>query len=268
MSGKTLAAEATSGLVELPLPIRVVSDWHLGHPGSAIRSIKQVAHELAGIGTLVMAGDGREALYRSWRQEGDSLWRDLEKVCELQGIKLVALTGNHDPDASGEGWLKLDGGRIFITHGDVVYDTASPWSRHLCEHREAVTDYLMANPPDTLLQRWQNAISVGRMLRPSQSESRHLFHFVKRSLWPPSRLWEIGKAWTGFISESGRFLEQYVPEAEVMICGHFHRGGQFLTGGRRILNTGSQMKFCRGYAVDFDGEELVFRRVRIRKCGE
>lgn len=257
--------EATSGPLELPLPIRIVSDWHLGHPGAAIREIEQIAHELSGVGTLVMAGDGREELMRAWRLQGDKLWTELSERCEAMQIRLVALTGNHDPNVSGEGWLRLDEGRILVTHGDLIYETASPWSRCLFDKREEVESYLASHPADSLFSRWQNAMAVGRILRPSRQQGTSLLAYASQALWPPQRLVAIVAAFRGFVAECGRFLDRYAPEVEVIICGHFHRGGRFSSGGRRVLNTGSLMKFDRGYAVDFDGESLTLRRIRVRK---
>ena len=121
-------AELTTGERELPLPIRLVSDWHLGHPGSRVESIAQVEYLLEGVGTFVMVGDGREELVEGWRARADELWNELQEACRSRGIVCVALTGNHDPGVSSEGWLKLFAGRILVTHGDIclLYTSPSP----------------------------------------------------------------------------------------------------------------------------------------------
>jgi predicted phosphodiesterase len=248
----------------LPLPIRIVSDWHFGHPGSRIQSIAQVEAALEGVGTLVVAGDGREELMADWRERGEALWQELVSACRERGIELVALTGNHDPGISGEGWLKLQDGRVLVTHGDMVYDAASPWSRYFFNNRQHVEDYLRENPATNLHERWRNAVAVGRLLRPCGKASPGFFGNLKQALWPPERLLEILKVWSGFVKQGDAFLERFSPKTEVMVCGHFHRPGEFRYGQRRVINTGSLMKFCRGAMVDFDGVELSIQQLRLR----
>lgn len=261
---KTTEAQLTTGKRDLPLPLRMVSDWHLGHPGSQIQAISQVEHLLDGVGTLVMVGDGREELVDGWRAKSDRLWEELQAACEQRGVGFVALTGNHDPDASDEGWMTLEEGRILVTHGDMVYDAASPWSRELFAKREEVEGVLSSRDCSSLEERWQCAREIGCLLRPDAKMSPNFLGYLKLALWPPQRLVEVGRVWAGFAKEGDLFLDRFSPEAETLICGHFHRAGRFRVGQRRVFNTGSLMKMCRGFAVDYDGEELKFCRVSVK----
>ena len=262
---KTTQAQLTTGKRELPLPLRMVSDWHLGHPGSQIEKISQVSHLLHGVGTLVMVGDGREELVESWREKADSLWDELQRACEERGVVFVALTGNHDPGASPEGWMALDEGRVLVTHGDMVYETSSPWSRELFERRDEVQEVLSTRDCSNLEERWHCAREIGCLLRPNAKMSPNFLAYLKLALWPPERLVEVGKVWAGFAKEGDRFLNQFAPEVETLVCGHFHRGGQFQVGKRNVLNTGSLMKMCRGFAADYDGEKLSLLRVMAKR---
>ncbi|MDQ8191784.1 hypothetical protein [Roseibacillus persicicus] len=257
-------AEFSEGPRELALPVRMVSDWHLGHPGAAVRDVAQVESVLAGAGTLVMVGDGREELVKGWRAEADRLWDELRTACERQGVGLIALTGNHDPDASSDGWLKLGEGRILVTHGDMIYETSSPWSRELFDKRKEVMALLESRKTESLDERWDCAREVGRLLRPRGKTPEGLVGYLKLAFWPPERLVEIGKVWTGFAAEGNRFLEAFAPDCDHLVCGHFHRPGRFHVGHRTIWNTGSLMKMCKGLAIDFDGESLAAQRVILK----
>lgn len=258
---KTISADLTTGTRELPLPLRFVSDWHLGHPASQVKKISQVERYLDGIGTLVMVGDGREELVEGWRDQADQLWQDLQAACMKRGVTFVALTGNHDPGASEEGWLKLEEGRIFVTHGDMIYETSSPWSRELFSKREAVQELLDSRDCSSVSERWQCAREVGLLLRPDAKMAPNLLGYLKLALWPPGRLLEIGKVWTGFAREGDLFLKRFAPEAEVLVCGHFHRPGQFQLQDRVVWNTGSLMKMSKGLALDYDGHSLSASRI-------
>ena len=260
---KTALAELTTGPRELPLPIRMVSDWHLGHPGSRISAVSQVEHLLEGAGTLVMVGDGREELVEGWRKNADQLWENLQEACEQRGVVFVALTGNHDPEASREGWLRLQEGRILVTHGDMIYETSSPWSKELFEKREEVTQMLQERRCTCLEDRWRCAREVGILLRPNGKMNPSFVGYLKLALWPPERLMEVGRVWAGFAKEGERFLGTFSPESETLVCGHFHRPGKFRVGSKTVWNTGSAMKMCRGLAIDFDGEELSAARLRV-----
>lgn len=256
-------AELTSGPRQLPLPIRIVSDWHLGHPGSRIRTLASIEHLLEGVGTLVMAGDGREELVAGWRESADTLWEELLSACRERKVEFVALTGNHDPEVSEEGWLTLLNGRILVTHGDMIYPTASPWSKELFARREQVMSFLKEQTCEGLSDRWLCARHVGVMLRPNLRRAPSFLGYLKLALWPPERLVEIVKVWSGFAREGERFLEEFAPEAETLICGHFHRPGRFRVGQHEIINTGSLMRLSKGVSVDFDGNDLDINSVRL-----
>ena len=242
----------------------MVSDWHLGHPASQVKNIAQVEPYLDGIGSLVVAGDGREELVEAWREEADRLWSDLQEACEKRGVTFVALTGNHDPGVSSEGWMKLQEGRILVTHGDMIYDTTSPWSKELFAKRDAVNNLLAQRPSSSLAERWQCAREIGLLLRPSTKMAElGLLGYLKLALWPPERLVEIGRVWAGFAREGDRFLERFASESKILICGHFHRAGVFPLGEREVWNMGSLMKMSKSLCVDFDGENLSSEEIAL-----
>ncbi len=253
---KTVLAELTTRNEELPLPLRLISDWHLGHPASQVQSLTQIESFLDGVGTLVMVGDGREELVEGWRQQADQLWEGLQTLCRERNIKFIALTGNHDPDASSEGWMFLREEAILVTHGDMIYDTASPWSRELFARRERVASYLGKQNCSSLIDRWQCAQGVGRLLRPDKKMAPNFWGYLKLALWPPQRLFAVVRVWAGFAREGERFLTRFCPEAQVLVCGHFHRPGCFRVGEKTVWNLGSLMQMSRCLVLDFDGKKL------------
>lgn len=258
-----MLSELTTGNRELPLPIRMVSDWHLGHPGSRISAVSQVEHLLEGVGTLVMVGDGREELVEGWRKKADWLWNDLQESCKKRGVVFVALVGNHDPNVSQDGWMRLNDGKILVTHGDMIYETTSPWSRELFAKREEVATLLAEKSCESLDERWRCSQEVGLLLRPDKKMAPGFLGYLKLALLPPERWLEMRRVWTGFPKQGERFLEEFSPESETLVCGHFHRPGRFRVGEKVVWNTGSQMKFFNGLALDFDGVKLSSRRLRL-----
>lgn len=245
--------------------MRLVSDWHLGHPGSQVHSLAQVEHLLDGAGTLVMVGDGREELVAAWREKADDLWEELQLACQRRGIHFVALTGNHDPSASEEGWIKLFEGRLLVTHGDMIYQESSPWSRELFANRDLVADCVARHSCQTLTERWHCAREVGKLLRPREKTPTHFLGYLKLALWPPERLLEIAKVWAGFATEADRFAEAFSKESQVLICGHFHRLGEFQVGERTVWNLGSLMKMSRGLVLDVDEDGIRSQKIRLAR---
>ncbi|MEM9080808.1 MAG: metallophosphoesterase [Verrucomicrobiota bacterium] len=257
-----IEVELTSGKREVELPLRIVSDWHMGHPASRVGSVERMFILLEGVGTLIMAGDGREELVVGWRQQADEMWDELLRACEERGIEVISLTGNHDPDVSEEGWLLCDEGRIFVTHGDLFYETASPWSCKLFAFREEVTAMVKEARKETLEDRWRLAVRIGRFLRPAKPLSANLLVQIYKAVWPPDRLLAIRHTWADFPRQACEFVDCYVPGVETVVCGHFHRMGDFRRGGKRVLNLGAMHKFSRAAVVDFDGESLEMKGVR------
>jgi len=241
----------TSGPVELPLPLRCVSDWHLGHPGSQIQSISQVSHLLDGVGTFLVVGDGREELVQGWRPQADRLWEELQENCRQRGVKFLALTGNHDPSCSSEGWLEIPSEQMLITHGDMIYPETSPWSRELFNNREEVQRILEKWDAKDLLTRWQQAREIGVCLRPDSSMNPDFLDYLKLAFWPPRRLLEALKVWGHFPRAGALFLSDFASQCDSLICGHFHRGGCFHRAEKTIWNLGSLMKACSGYSITF-----------------
>lgn len=265
---ETTKVELRTGTRELRLPIRFVSDWHMGHPASLVQSLGRIEPLLDNIGTLVMVGDGREEIIPGWEDQADSIWEKFEGLCQSKGVDLVAMPGNHDPDVSGDAWMFLRGRDILVTHGDMIFDETAPWSRELFENEEAVTSYLSQANPKTLEDRWKDTQEVGLHLLPKATEKKlSFFGAAKRALWPPRRLLGVMETWRKFVDEGDRFLERFSPSTTTLICGHFHRLGKFDAGSRTIYNLGSLMKFDRGGVIDFDGAQLCFRRVESGSVG-
>ncbi len=85
-------------------------------------------------------------------------------------------------------------------------------------------------------------------------------------LWPPSRPWNVAKVWAQLPEIATRFIEQYQPQAGLVLFGHTHRAAWWRRNGRLLVNTGGFVSFANPLAVDFLSEsQAVIRRVRRRK---
>src|SRR5690625_3337445 len=109
--------------------IRILSDLHCGHPASLIRNFDQIEPLLEGARTIVFNGDTVEFRLSEGRERGQELLEELGRFCCDRDVEAIFLNGNHDPDASERNFLKLLGGKVLVTHGDLFFEAISPWSR-------------------------------------------------------------------------------------------------------------------------------------------
>ena len=127
-------------------PVLILSDLHLGHSASRIKSAEQLRPLLEGAGTVVFNGDTFQELSKDFRPRSEVLLEGLRKLCSELGAEPVFLPGNHDPGWEGQGWLELAEGKVIITHGDAVMWGGSPWSREAFAGGEKIGELWAANP--------------------------------------------------------------------------------------------------------------------------
>lgn len=245
-------------------PLRILSDLHLGHRGSRIDSAEQLAPLSEGVATMVSNGDTWEQLVKDDRERGRRLLDDWRGMMAERGVEFVGLPGNHDPGSGGGGYLELNGGAVFVSHGDAVFPEGAPWKRAVPKRRAeiAVAFRRAGAEVNDLGGRLRLAGRVARILVP---EKIHVGRSFLARFWdavmPPGRALRMLLAWASFPDEAAAFLERYRPRAEVFVCGHFHLAGVWQRRGRLIVNTGSFMPPGQAWFVDFDGEWMSVGRV-------
>ena len=236
-------------------PVRVLSDLHLGHKVSRIENVAALRPLIAGAGTVIFNGDTWQELARPFFQRSQSMLGDLHELCREEGVDTVFLAGNHDPGWPGPGWVTLAGGRIVITHGDALLFAGSPWKREILLKNDHIRQIWRQHPRAD--HQLEQRLAVAREIATDLCSVEHPTGrtFFKRAwdaMVPPRRAHEMLQAWASQGRVGAEFCERYFPQAEMLIIGHFHWQGSWLSKGRRVLNTGSFMAPGRAHWVEWN----------------
>ena len=241
------------------LPVRILSDLHLGHRASRISDAESLRPLIRGAGTVVFNGDTWEELAEPWRERSSEMFARLKRIIAEEGCDAVFLRGNHDPGFDGPASITLAEGRIVITHGDALLHQSSPWKREILTGADAV-EKIWSRHPDAekeLESRLEVAREIATKL-PSvhYSEARSLLSRALDAAFPPERALAMLSAWIHQGKIGANFCEKYLPEAEFLIIGHFHCAGVRQVRGKTIINTGSFVIPGPASWVLWDGQTL------------
>ncbi|HKB92101.1 MAG TPA: metallophosphoesterase [Opitutaceae bacterium] len=248
--------------------IRILSDVHYGDAASLVHSTDALRPLFAGADTVIFNGDSVEMLPS---QHTESLRRRKEELVQFVqhiGAKVIFIAGNHDPDISSIYHLDLAGGRILVTHGEILFEKLVPWGwdRHVIyrKYRAALAARTEAEQ-NSLEGKLEAAKEIMRTLE----ESRHLpaGGFLRRiqgfamKLWPPWTPLLMLYAWWDLPHRGMVFLRKFRPAAQFLIIGHTHFPGVWTREGLTIINTGAYMHPFGPLAVDIEPERLTVRKV-------
>lgn len=255
----------------MPRRTVIISDTHLAGDGRGARSAKALRPLCQGADELVVNGDFAELSDPRWRGNAARQVLELTDLCEEEGVRLTFLSGNHDPLITDRRYLRLAGGEVFVTHGDMLHPAISPWVADAHKLRLLHNDALASLDPsqrggldDQAMivqhvsgQKWDHLAS-DTSSRPGRLR-RHAGHAAKcaRVLWFWHRLPKL----------AAQFADRYAPEARYFVFGHFHRAGVWHIGGRTIINTGSFHAPQNPHAVVIEGETLALHRIRFDPAG-
>jgi predicted phosphodiesterase len=188
------------------------------------------------------------------------------------GTPVTFLTGNHDPDLSRHHALEFAGGRILVTHGDVLFDTIVPWSRDAPDIKRKIITALAALPEghsgrlEGQLSAFRSVAATIPQLHQSERDPfRYAIRLAGDTVWPPQRALTILRAWREAPGRAAELARRHRPRARFIVIGHTHRPGVWRTAsGIVVVNTGS---FCRPFgtmAADISADRLRVRRVDYR----
>ncbi len=220
----------------------MLSDLHLGHKISRIEQVSGLRPLIAGAATVIFNGDTWQELARPFRQRSTEMLEELKALCQAEGATAVFLSGNHDPNWPGPGWLELAEGRIVITHGDALLFASSPWKREILLNPARVVEIWRQYPQAdwAVAARLQVARQIAHDLCSVEYPSgRNLLLRAWDAMLPPRRAFQMLDAWTSQGTAGAKFCADYFPQAEILIIGHFHCQGSWLRNGYRVINTGS-----------------------------
>lgn len=241
--------------------VRVISDLHLGHERCEAPSIPKLAPLLHGIQYLIVAGDLAETRVCDWRERGLQLRDEFRRLCKQYSVELIELSGNHDPDVHPM-MASLWNGNTVIMHGHTIYKEVAPWSweylRNKPDCHALINQYPEAD--SDLSQRMELARAMCRLTAPimrREGITNPLIRGFLHCFWPPQRPLGIIRGWLTSARRANHFAEQYFPNAENLILGHFHRSGIWHFGKRTIANTSAWFRHATPYFADLADGKLV-----------
>lgn len=240
--------------------VRFISDLHYGHERCEAPPPAELAAQLLnGIGTLVVVGDLAETRSCPWQTEGLRLREELREQCRQRGVRLVEISGNHDPDIEPL-LVRFWDGKVIAMHGHALYKEVAPWSWEYLRNKKLCQELIRSTPHAELAPRLELSrkmcVLTTPIMRREGIRNKYLRGFL-HCFWPPQRPWRIVWSWLTCARRAEQFAHRYFPQAEVVILGHFHRFGNWRFGKRRILNCGAWFKHATPYCVDMQDAKVV-----------
>ena len=251
----------------------IISDLHLGHPGSHIDAVEQLIPLFRSAETVIFNGDTVEQL---GRHNESQVYPDLDRitdVCLNQNTLPVFINGNHDPDITKKNHLELNDRQVLITHGDVLFDEIAPWCQHAQKLKSEYTQNLSSVGKENSIDFIDhlNAVKLA-----SLALEKYKFDIPKGKLrWfkelvtdfgSPLRLLKLLKTWQKTPKQAASVARSFRPMAKYIIIGHTHRAGVWRVGEYVVINTGSFMPLSGRYAVMIEGKDIEVRKIKFENC--
>lgn len=254
-------------------PIRIISDLHLGHSASLAREIAQVEPLFKDVRTVIFNGDTIEMRSEQNRERADLLFREVQNFCEKQSTATCFINGNHDPIISEINHLELAGGRLLVTHGDVLFhETQSQWTRggirrgakpRLLQQLDPAERATLEQILSTNKRGSAESLAVDEFTIPNGAWGQ--FTTFMRQTWPPRRLVRMVTGWKDNPMHAVDLLRLYRPTARCVIVGHTHFPGIWHRAGCHVINTGSYLPVLGRLAVDYANDQVIVRKVVFRR---
>ncbi|MBS0662686.1 MAG: metallophosphoesterase family protein [Verrucomicrobia bacterium] len=252
---------------------RILSDVHYGDRGSRVRALPALRPLFEGVDQLVLNGDTIDTRPSKVAGQSEALRAETLQFFRDAAPPVTFLTGNHDPDISALHTLDLADGRVFVTHGDILFEEIVPWGQDAATVRRRIREQLGELGPDRAT-RLEHRFTVFRRVAATipqrhQSERDALKYTVgilADTVWPPTRFLHILRAWRNAPALAGTLTRRYRPKAGFVLIGHIHRPGFWrLPDGLIVINTGSYCPPLSGWVADLQDERLILRMVERRK---
>lgn len=253
-------------------PVTVLSDLHLAHAASYIKNPDQLIPLLGRAKTIVFNGDTGELLSLARRDEARRQIAQLCERCHDHGARPIFLTGNHDPTISSAHSLDLFGGRVFLTHGDVLHPMVATWSREgpaMWEERQRLLRHGVE--PTTLEGNLLLTKRITLVAALYTAEVRHgllaKMEMLGRFIFKPWRILLALEYWANVAHYSHHLKSAHRPDARLMLIGHTHRAGIWQAKDYTLVNTGSYQPLSKPLIVFIDERRASIHRV-ISQSGQ
>jgi len=253
--------------------IRILSDVHYGERSSRVRSLDQLRPLFDGATSLLFNGDTFDTRPGPNPEVTARIRGEVRDFFPTLGLPVTFLTGNHDPDLSPRHLADLAGGKVFVTHGDILFDTIVPWGQDvalICERMNTATAALPGWEERPLEERLrvirQIAASIPQRHQSEQHPLKYALRFAMDTVWPPTRIVKVLRAWREVPRRAASLLRKDRPLARFALFGHTHHPGIWrIPSGATVINTGA---FCRpfsSFVADLSPGRLLVRRVTARR---
>lgn len=253
---------------------RILSDVHYGDRASRVHDLNQLRPLLSGVDALVFNGDTLDTRQGPRPQHTAACLGEVRNFIRGSDAPITLLTGNHDPDISADHWVDFADGEVFVIHGDVLFDDIVPWGRDAGTIRQMIAGATGSGHSENLAQMnlhermkiWRAiATSIPQRHQSERHPLKYALHFAVDTVWPPTRFFEIFRAWYREPRLAAELVRFQRPAAKYVILGHTHRPAiRRVPGGPIIINTGSFTAPFGGFAVDLVPGTLRVRRTEFR----
>jgi len=247
--------------------IQILSDLHLAHPGSRVTEVAQLRPLIEGAKTVLFNGDAFELRKKALVPRALESRSELEALCAELGAEPVFMTGNHDPQITEHHYFDLCGGDVFLTHGDILYDDVSPWSKLIVDMHRVLDEIRDEYPPDYLddldlrLKAAKRIAAETKIRAACKPGTLAKVKTIAMEMWPPKRPLAILKAWRESHQLAHGIRDQFRPEARFIIIGHTHRAGINEAGGKVSINTGAFLPMAKSLTVRIASGRLTARDI-------
>ena len=257
-----------------PRVLRIFSDLHFRDGRSEVHDLAALGPLLAGADEVVLNGDTLDTQIPALRAHT----QEVREFFAGAGPKATFLSGNHDPDISELAELELAEGRIWVTHGDVLFDLVAPWSHLRGEFRRRLAA-LGAGLSAEERARVETRLGLNRRACHGLPETLDLssralgtrVRWLLRAFGSPLSVWWMLQAWREAPRRAAELARAQRPRARVVVLGHTHFPGVWRVRGGAgepeivVINTGTFARPFGGTFVELAGDQV--RVVRIVRRG-
>ena len=269
----------------------MLSDTHLATPGRGAGGVAALRPLWAGADELILNGDTAEIADAKVRGPAARAVVELLRLAEADGVRVTFIAGNHDPLITDRRYLRLAGGEVFLTHGDVLHPAISPWTDHGRSLARLHADAVMSLDPGKARSSDAKLALDAKLAACGQASAAQWDHFVthphrlsaldrltprrlRRHTALARKLVKAAYYWQTIPRRAMGFARRFAPESRVFVFGHIHRAGVWTDRGagpggadRVIINTGAYQNPRNPHAVVIEGRELTLWPVRFDPAG-
>ena len=251
---------------------RILSDLHYKDGHSLLQRLDALDPLLDGVDHLILNGDTLDT-------QASAGFPHLDEVRAYFPQRVPRVTfhsGNHDPFISEQAECSLLDERVWVTHGDVLFDSIAPWSSHRPEIERRIKTFSADVPPGELgLVATRLRLNRRACLDLPEPHDRHDHRLITRIarlahlFVHPGRPLAMLCAWYRTPALARHLALTQRPRARMVVVGHTHFPGIWRDPsgkGPVVVNTGSFSRPFGARCVDVRGDRVEV--VRVRQTGD